>query len=142
MTYLERLPPIKFLSHGLIIRSCGKPKTYLYYCSAYEYQALQGGDLPWQAPSIIVTSPFNHMILLQHVTNKKYIFMAAIPMTTTPGKMVTYYEELPLLELLDPSATWFCEVNRHIKYSISLFAPEQLPLNMTKWCLTVRSFHL
>ena len=141
MTYLERLPPIKFLSHGLV-RSCGKPKTYLCYCSAYEHQALQGGDLPWQAPSIIVTSPFNHMVLLQHVTNKKYIFRATISMTTTPGKMVTYNEELPLLELLDPSATWFCEVNWHIKYSISPLAPEQLPLNMAKWCLTVRSFHL
>ena len=34
-------------------------------------------------------------------------------MATKLGKMVTYYEEIPLIELLDPSKAYFA---KHVKY--------------------------
>ena len=59
-------------------------------------------------------------------------------MATKSGKVVTYYEECLLIELLDPSITWFGEVkyilNTHfiINYIYRL-ALEQWPSNLARW---------
>ena len=42
---------------------------YLEYHSAYGYQTRKDGDLHWGAPIVIVTWPFNDVVLLDHVTN-------------------------------------------------------------------------
>ena len=34
---------------------------------------------------------------------KLYIFTTTVPMTTKPGRMMTYIERLPPIKLLDPS---------------------------------------
>ena len=44
-------------------------------------------------------------------------------MTNKLGKVATYHEELPLIKLLCPSITYFCEVMLHIKY---IFSPPTL----------------
>ena len=54
-------------------------------------------------------------------------------MTTKPGKVVIYHEELPLIKLLDPSIMWFCKVMWHVKYFISPLALDQWPSNMARW---------
>ena len=48
-------------------------------------------------------------------------------MATKLGKVVTYHEELPLKNTLDPSVRRFCEVTLHIKYFISQLALDQWP---------------
>ena len=53
--------------------------------------------------------------------------------------MVTYYEEVLLIKLLDPSMTCFCEFKWHIKYFISPLSLDQWPPNMAKWWLSVGS---
>ena len=40
-------------------------------------------------------------------------------MVTKLGRVVTYYEELPLIKLHDPSIKLFSEVTRQIKFCIS-----------------------
>ena len=41
------------------------------------------------------------------------------------GRMVTYNEELPLVELHDPSIMWFCEVTLQIKHFLSPIGLDQ-----------------
>ena len=54
-------------------------------------------------------------------------------MATKLGKVLIYLEDLPLINLLDPSITWFCEVMRYIKYYISPLALDQWPPNIERW---------
>ena len=57
------------------------------------------------------------------------------------GKVVVYHEELPLINLLDPSKTWFCKVTWHVKYFISPLALEQWLSDMARWWITMTGFH-
>ena len=88
------------------------------------------------APIFIVTWLFNHVVLLDHVTNwKHYISNTTISMATKLLNMVAYHEELALIILLDTSTTWFCEIMWHIKYYISPLPLDQWPPNTVRWSL-------
>ena len=63
LTYFKWLPSKKFIT-----RDKQKP-FYLHCYSAYDHQTWQDGDLPWRAPTVIVIRPFNHVLLLDYVTN-------------------------------------------------------------------------
>ena len=62
------------------------------------------------------------------------------------GRMVTYNEELPLVELHDPSIMWFCEVTLQIKHFLSPLGLDQWSPNMARWrrtaLLQMRVFQL
>ena len=53
-------------------------------------------------------------------------------MATKLGNAVTHHKELLLINLLDPSITWFCEVTSNIKYFISPFAPRPMATKRAK----------
>ena len=77
LTYLQRLPPVKL--HGsLVTLSCKIVKLKLlclHYYNAYSHGTWQVGDFPWGVSLLIVTSLFNHMILLDDLTKlKTYLF--------------------------------------------------------------------
>ena len=44
---------------------------------------------------------------------------------TKLSKQMINHEEVPLINLHDPSITWFCEVTLQIKYNIPPFAQDQ-----------------
>ena len=50
-------------------------------------------------------------------------------MTIKLDMVVTSHEELPFIESLDSSITWFCQLMYHIKYFISPFTLDQWPPN-------------
>ena len=63
--------------------------SYIHYYKAYNHQTWQNGDhLPWGAPIVIATWPFNHVILLEDMANKKLISTTTIPMAIKLGKVV------------------------------------------------------
>ena len=67
---------------------------HLHYHSTYGHQTWQDDDLPWWAPTHKITSPFNHVVLQDNVTNSNcYI-------STT-----TYNEERRPILLYDSSIT-------------------------------------
>ena len=78
------------LSRG-VVRSRDKLKPlYLHYHSAHGHQTWQDDSLPRWAPTYQVTSTFNHVVLRDHVTNKKHhISNTTVPMVTKVGRMVT-----------------------------------------------------
>ena len=54
----------------IMSRSLDKLKTlYLHSQSANCHETWQDGDLSWWAPTHNVTRPFDHVVLLDHVTN-------------------------------------------------------------------------
>ena len=53
-------------------------------------------------------------------------------MATKFGRVVTYHKEFPLVKLLDPSVTCFCDVTWYIKYFTSPLALDQWPPNVAK----------
>ena len=145
-THCEALPLIK--SHNLWSHSLSKSRdnlkpSFLHNYIAYDHQTWMDGDLPWGKRVIIVTCPFNHMVLLDHLTNlKHYNCTTSISMATKRSTVVTYHEELSLIKWFDPSITRFNEVTWHIKGFIFVIAINQWPPNMTRWWPTVRGFHL
>ena len=73
VTYLDRLLSIKSYE-ALILRDRARSRDklkplYLNYYSAYDHQTCQSGNLPWGGRIVIVTWPFTHVVLLDHVTN-------------------------------------------------------------------------
>ena len=61
--------------------------------SAYKYQTWHSGNLPWEAPKILVI--INHVVLIAWQTKNICITTTKIPVVTKFGKVVTYHEELP-----------------------------------------------
>ena len=78
---------------------------------------------------------FDEVVLQDHMTNQHhYIYTTTVPMTTKFDRVVTYYEEVQLTKLFDPSNTWFCEITWQIwqiKNFISLLALSQWPPTFT-----------
>ena len=78
--------------------------------------------------------------MLDQVTDQKHYFPSTtIPLTTKLGTVVTYYEELPLIKLLDSSITCYSEVRWHIKYFIFPLALGQWSPIMARWWISVYS---
>ena len=72
VTYFKQLPGIKLLT----LWSCGLARTrdklkplYNHSSSAYGHQPWHCDELSRGNPFFIVTSPFNHVVLLRHMTN-------------------------------------------------------------------------
>ena len=53
----------------------------------------------------------DHVVLLGHMTNYKHISTTIIPMVIKLGRVVSSYnEKLLLIDLHNPSVTWFYEL--------------------------------
>ena len=52
-----------------------------------------------------------------------------MPMTTKPGRIVTYIEKFPPVKSHDLSVTWSCEVRLQIKYVIYPLSEDPQTLN-------------
>ena len=58
------------IDHLVLLNQVTNWKHYIFhYCIAYDHQTWQSCDLPWGAPIIVFTWPFNYVVLLDHVTN-------------------------------------------------------------------------
>ena len=90
-----------------------------------------------------VTRPFNNMVFQDHVKNRCYISTTTLPMTTKPGRVVTYNEELPSIKLQDPLTTWSCIVAR-LRYKLNTlflhYHNDYGLRNVAGWLNTMRSF--
>ena len=69
------------------------PSTHQYH-SAYGYQTRQDGELPWVAPALKVTQPFDHVVLI-HFHNA-YGQYGDIPRETLTHKFVRLLNEVVL----------------------------------------------
>ena len=102
-------------------RSCDKWKPYLHNQSAYGYQTFQDGNVPWLAPALKVTWPFDHVVLGDHVRNwNHYISTTTMPMTTRVGRVVTYLEWLLPVMSHDHMITWSNKITWQTKIIIYL----------------------
>ena len=72
----------------------------------FDHQTWHIGNISWLSLIVIVTWPFNNMVLLDHVPHWKHISTITISMAIKRGKVVKCYSELPLITLLHPSIVW------------------------------------
>ena len=126
VTNLEELLPMLFYS--LITWSCEitwQTKTfYLHYHNAYDHKTWQNGDSPWAASTHKVTSPYNHVNKLIHIST------TTMPMTTKLEPIVIYLARLLSINSHDYIITPSCETKWQTK--IIIYPPPQC-LWLTNW---------
>ena len=100
-------------------------------------------NLAWWWLTLMGSYRYSHLTLLSQITwQTKDISLLLQYLWPQLGKVLTYDEELPLIKLLDPYITRFCEVTWHIKYFKCPVSIDQWPPNMARWWITMRGFLL
>ena len=67
--------------------------------------------LPSWTPCYKVTQPFDHLVLLDHMTNlNHHTFNITISMNVRVDRMVTYFERLLPIKWHGPLSPWSCKL--------------------------------
>lgn len=85
----------------------GLKTLFLHSYTTKGYQTWQCGDLLWEASTDKVTSSFDYEIVQD---NLKHISTVRVSMAIRLVRMVTYFEGLLPIELLDRLVMWFCKI--------------------------------
>ena len=113
LTYLEALLPKKLYCSWMTWSSKITWQIISPLPWFLGHQTWQVGDLPWETPIYEVTWIFDHMVLLNHVTNwGHYIFATTLPMAMKLDRDVTYLEVLlpkKLMALESPGPARSCD---------------------------------
>ena len=86
-----------------------------------------------------VRRPFDDVVLQGHLTNKN---MSISTTTMVIANKLLYNEEIPSIKSQNLLITWSFKVTWQINYVISLLPQNLRSLNLAKWWVTIRGFHL
>ena len=91
-------------------------------------------DLPWEAPTHMISWPFSYVVLLGHVTVLKHISTTRALIAAKLGRIVTYLDVILPLKLIGPLVTWSYQINWQIPPTIiSRLSQCLLPSIVTSW---------
>ena len=118
MTYFERLLTIKSFYALITWSSKVTLQTKIIIYPQPECLSLQN----WQNENLTykVTSPFDHMVLQDHVQTKTILSPLPLSLTTKLARMMIYLDRLLIIKSYKALITWSCKVTWQTEIIISL----------------------